>query len=64
MSTATVIAGDFEDAGQMIEAIRAFRARLAAEEAAEEQAANEAMQSDPATRAWVEAAVLENAALN
>lgn len=61
---ATAIAGDYEDAGQMIEAIRAFRARLAAEEAAEEAAANEAMKTDPATRTWVTAAVLENAANN
>lgn len=64
MSRVTVIAGDYEDAGQMMDAINAHRARQAALDAAEEQAANEAIKTDPAVRAWVIAATLENAASN
>jgi hypothetical protein len=64
MSTVIAIAGDFEDAGSMIDAIKAFRQRQAAELAAEEAAANEAIKTDPEVKKWVWAAALENAANN
>jgi roadblock/LC7 domain-containing protein len=64
MSNVIAIAGDFEDAGQMIEAIKAFRERQAAELAAEEAAANEAIKTDPEVKKWVWAAALENASNN
>jgi hypothetical protein len=64
MSNVIAIAGDFEDAGSMIDAIKAFRAREAAELAAEEAAANEAIKKDPEVKKWVWAAALENASNN
>lgn len=53
--------GGFETPAQMIAAVRAYRERQARLEAEEEAAANAAMREDPAVRAWVRAAVLENA---
>ena len=64
MTTAIVLDGTYENAGQMIAAIKAYRARIAAEEAAEEAAANEAIKRDPEVKKWVYAAVLENSAQN
>jgi hypothetical protein len=54
----------FTNASQMIDAIKAFRERQAAEQAAEEAAANEAIKTDPEVKKWVWAAALENASNN
>ncbi len=64
MTTAIVLEGTYENAGHMIAAIKAYRARIAAEEAAEEAAANDAIKRDPEVKKWVYAAVLENSAQN
>ena len=54
--------GGFETPSAMIAAVRAYREWQARLDAEEEEAANAAMREDPAVRAWVRAAVLENAA--
>ena len=58
----------FTNAGSMIDAIKAHRAKLARQQALrdriEERAAAEAVKTDPETKKWIWAAQIENAQLN
>jgi hypothetical protein len=62
MKNPTTIAGAFETPTQLIDTIRARRAREAQVEADEERLAEEAAASDPEVQAWMQAATAEDAA--
>jgi hypothetical protein len=64
MKKPTSIAGAFATPAQMIDAIRARRAREAQVEADEDRLAEEAAASDPKVAAWIRAAEAEDAAGN